>query len=148
MGDLTLTATASSGVFNSSLTAGFGINATPSGDNTTEFDTASTAGAESMTFSFNMAVTLNTIDLNSFSAGDTGFFTYSGGTIPIATDPFPFIQTITIAANEQVTFGVTSGSFALQSITVTAVPEPSTYAMIGLGAALLVGMQRFRRKSS
>ena len=31
---------------------------------------------------------------------------------------------------------------------VAAVPEPSTYAMIGLGAALLVGMQRFRRKSS
>lgn len=31
--------------------------------------------------------------------------------------------------------------------TTTAVPEPSTYAMIGLGAALLVGVQRFRRKS-
>ena len=30
----------------------------------------------------------------------------------------------------------------------TAIPEPSTYAMIGLGAALLVGMQRFRRKSN
>jgi hypothetical protein len=29
----------------------------------------------------------------------------------------------------------------------TAVPEPSTYAMIGLGATLLVGMQRFRRRS-
>ena len=27
------------------------------------------------------------------------------------------------------------------------VPEPSTYAMMGLGAALLVGMQRLRRKS-
>lgn len=27
------------------------------------------------------------------------------------------------------------------------VPEPSTYAMIGLGAALLVGVQRFRRKN-
>ena len=28
------------------------------------------------------------------------------------------------------------------------VPEPSSYAMMGLGAALLVGIQRFRRKSS
>jgi hypothetical protein len=28
-----------------------------------------------------------------------------------------------------------------------AIPEPSTYAMMGLGAALLVGIQRFRRKS-
>lgn len=30
---------------------------------------------------------------------------------------------------------------------VAPIPEPSTYAMIGLGAALLVGIQRFRRKS-
>ena len=28
----------------------------------------------------------------------------------------------------------------------TAIPEPSTYAMMGLGAALLVGFQRFRRR--
>ena len=33
-------------------------------------------------------------------------------------------------------------------LVATVVPEPSTYAMIGLGAALLVGIQRFRRKSS
>ena len=33
------------------------------------------------------------------------------------------------------------------SVAFTLVPEPSTYAMIGLGGLLLVGMQRFRRKS-
>jgi PEP-CTERM motif len=30
--------------------------------------------------------------------------------------------------------------------TITAVPEPATMAMMALGAGLLVGMQRFRRK--
>lgn len=147
MGGLTLTAAANTGIFNSAATTGFGINAAAAGDSTTEFDTY-TGGADSMTFSFSMPVTINTIDLNAFGAGDTGFFTYSGGTIPIATDPFPFVQTITLAANEQAMFGATTGSFGLQSITVTVVPEPSTYAMMGLGAALLVGVQRFRRKTS
>lgn len=33
-------------------------------------------------------------------------------------------------------------------LSANVVPEPSTYAMMGLGVALLVGMQRFRRKSS
>ena len=32
------------------------------------------------------------------------------------------------------------------SLSAAAVPEPSTYAMVGLGAALLVGIQRFRRR--
>ena len=32
-------------------------------------------------------------------------------------------------------------------VTGTVIPEPSTYAMMGLGAMLLVGFQRFRRKS-
>jgi hypothetical protein len=30
--------------------------------------------------------------------------------------------------------------------TITVVPEPTTVAMMALGASLLVGMQRFRRK--
>ena len=32
--------------------------------------------------------------------------------------------------------------------TTAPIPEPSTYAMMGLGAAMLVGIQRFRRKNS
>lgn len=43
-----------------------------------------------------------------------------------------------------------SSDFRLLSPTPDAfnvIPEPSTYAMIGLGGLLLVGMQRFRRKS-
>ena len=44
-----------------------------------------------------------------------------------------------------VSTGLRLDKFQLQA---DVIPEPSTYAMIGLGAALLVGMQRFRRKSS
>lgn len=32
-------------------------------------------------------------------------------------------------------------------LTANVIPEPSTYAMMGLGAALLIGLQRFRRKT-
>ena len=43
-----------------------------------------------------------------------------------------------------------SRGLALDNVVLSAnvIPEPSTYAMMGLGAALLVGIQRFRRKSS
>lgn len=145
VGGLTLTATANSGTFNSTASAGMGINASPSTtDSTTEFDEA-----DFMSFSFDQAVSFDSIDLNVFGA-DSGFLTYSGGTIQITTDPFTFTG-VNFAANEVVTFGNNSGSsFSLQSFTVTstAIPEPSTWAMIAVGVGLLAGVQRLRRKQS
>jgi hypothetical protein len=139
---LTLSASANSGTFNSTASAGFGINASPSTtDSTTEFDET-----DIMSFSFNQAVTLNTIDMNAFGAGsDTGFLTYSGGTIQITSDPFNF-SNVTLAANEVAMFGNNTGSsFSLQSINVTVVPEPATWMLMGVG--LLIGAQRLRRRT-
>ena len=139
---LTFTAAANTGTFNSTSTAGFGINGSESGDSTTEFDLT-----DSMTFSFSQAVTLNTIDLNVFGTTDSGFLTYSGGTVNITSDPFSFTG-ISLAAGEVVTFGANAGSsFSLQSLTVTpnaAIPEPSVYMLLGVG--LLFCGQRFARK--
>ena len=144
-GGITLTGAANSGVFNSTASLGLGINHALTGDQTALFDTA--AGVESMSFSFDQGVTLQAIDLNSWTNGtDEAFFTYSGGTIAITAEPFMPAGGIILAANEVVTLGATAGAFGLQSITV--IPEPSTYAMIAVGAALLVGRQRFRRKTS
>jgi hypothetical protein len=143
VGGLTLTATANSGTFNSTATEGFGINAAAAGDSTTEFDVT-----DVMSFSFNQPVSLDSIDMNLFGASDTGFLTYTGGTVQITSDPFAF-SGVNLAANEVAMFGNNSGaSFSLQSITVTVVPEPSTWAMITVGAGLLAGVQRFRRKQS
>lgn len=44
--------------------------------------------------------------------------------------------------------GVSQTVFDAISLDASAVPEPSTYAMMGLGAALLLGIQRLRRKNS
>ena len=66
--------------------------------------------------------------------------------------------TATGAIDEAVTFRLygsggssTASNWRIDDLNFTAsaalVPEPSTYAMIGLGATLLVGMQRFRRKN-
>jgi hypothetical protein len=137
---LTLSAAANSGTFNSTSTLGFGINASPSTtDTTTSFDET-----DAMTFSFNKPVTFNSIDLNLFGSGESGFFTYTGGTIQITTDPFTFTN-VSLAANEVVTFGNNSGSsFSLQSFNVTVIPEPATWMLMGVG--LLLGVQRLRRR--
>ena len=143
VGGVTLSASANTGTFNSTASAGFGINAAAAGDSTTEFDVT-----DVMSFSFNQAVDLVSIDLSVFGGSDTGFLTYSGGTIQINSDPFAFKE-VHLAANEVVTFGNNSGaSFSLESITITAVPEPSTWAMIVVGAGLLFATQRLRRKTS
>ena len=81
--------------------------------------------------------------------------TSNGSTWALASLPF----TVTGATDQAVTFRlygsggagtIGNGNWRIDdlSLTAQAVPEPSTYAMIGLGAALLLGIQRFRRKSS
>lgn len=140
-GGITLSAFADSGTFNSTTSAGFGINNTGT-DNTTEFDLTNV-----MSFSFDQAVTLTSIDFNAFTTTtDVGYLTYSGGTISLTADPTVFVG-VNIAANEVVQLGVTSGSFSLQSITVDAVPEPSVYMLLGVGL-LFCGQRFIRRKSA
>ena len=141
-GGLTLTATASSGTFNSTPAGGFGINAMPSDDITNQFDNQSTDGAEFMTFSFNQNVDFVSIELTEFGA-DEAFLTIAGITTIIGSNSFIFAPGTTLAANTDATFGFQSGNgFELASLAVMTVPEPRTYALLSGYCALAVVMLR------
>lgn len=143
-GGLTLTATASSGTFNSTPAAGFGINAMPSGDITNQFDNQSTDGAEFMTFSFNQNVDFVSIELTEFG-DDEAFLTIAGITTIIGSNSFIFASGTTLAANTDATFGFHSGNgFELASLIVAVVPEPRTYALLS-GCCVLAAVVLRRR---
>ena len=93
-------------------------------------------------FSSNIGTTVNV------TAGSNGVFantsfTLTGATFQNVSSPIEFRLYVQdgIADPDR---GILFDNVILNG---TAVPEPSTYAMMGLGAALLVGFQRFRRKS-
>jgi hypothetical protein len=135
-------------VFNGTST-NFGINATGVGDDTDRFDNG--IGIESMVFSFNTAGTFNTIDLSVLGADAEAVLSFDGGnsfdlfegsateTTGGATD----LHTITesFLAGQEITLAVSgtadpSTNFGLQAFTITAIPEPSTYALLFGGLAL------------
>ena len=99
------------------------------------------AGADNDTFSLYVAPTDVTTEAN-----NTPYMTYTWNAAG-ANEP----SNLTGAILRQGSSGPTVNFDNLlidSSFASVAVPEPSTYAMIGLGAALLVGMQRFRRRNS
>ena len=141
-GGLTLTASASSGTFNSTAIGGFGINAMPSGDITIQFDNQSTDGAEFMTFSFNQNVDFVSIELTEFG-DDEAFLTIAGITTIIGSNSFIFASGTTLAANTDATFGFHSGNgFELASLVVAVVPEPGSAVLLLGGLAMLAGRRR------
>lgn len=143
-GGLTLTATASSGTFNSTPAGGFGINAIAPDDITNQFDNKSTDGAEFMTFSFNQNVDFVSIELTKFG-DDEAFLTIAGITTIIGSNSFIFASGTTLAANTDATFGFHSGNgFELASLVVAVVPEPGTYALLSGCCALAAVMLRRR----
>ena len=104
----------------------------------------STAGAAPVVFAspftagtvYSISITYD-FDSNVASLSSPGF-----GTV-VATDTFDAALIGDFAFRQS----TAHGDVFIDSLSITAVPEPSTYAMMGLGAALLVGFQRFRRKS-
>ena len=127
--------TSTATTFLNSAGASFGIQST------NDFGTENTGfnGDESITISFNEAVVLQSValtglnsptDLLSFgtdvditqeSAGDDDIFDFAGGGL-------------VLAANEQIVISSGGGSsnLGISSITISAVPEPSSIALLGL----------------
>ena len=123
-----------------------------------------TTGTQNVTFALFSSATGFSI-ANQISA-----FTYTedsdGNVSTGSTDAFVNTGTITLPAATFANIGATEfriyvsdGGSTSTSLfakvdnvilngTTVAIPEPSTYAMMGLGAALLVGVQRFRPKTS
>jgi hypothetical protein len=149
----------SSTIFNGGAT-GFGINAVGTGDDTQLFD--NNLGIESMEFSFDVGGTFNTIDFELIVNSAEAVLSFAGGnsydifagsateTIGGSTD----IHTITetFLAGQKITLSVSGSagageSFSLQAFTITpsAIPEPSTYALIFGGLAFGVVLWKRRR---
>jgi hypothetical protein len=156
---ITLTAEAfldgvSSGTQINGASSSFGVNATGSGDETQRLD--NDLGVESIVFSFDIAGTLDSIDLRFIESSGTmeGELVFDGGntyqlnsvtatgTSDIATigESFTAGQSITLRIHSS---APASTNFALEGITITAVPEPSSFAIFaGLSALGFIGLRR------
>jgi len=124
----------------------FGINSGVSGDNTYRFESAF---HESVTFSFNKEVTITQLDLTHFDAAES--FSFGGQNINFvdltddSTDIYDFSTPLVIAANTSITMSASSGEIGIEAMNITAVPEPSSVSLVGLGVLAFAGVRKRRR---
>lgn len=152
VGGITLTATLfPDGVFNQTGSA-FGINAASGTDDTDEFDPG-----EGFTFSFSTHVILNSITVSSFGTTSSGLVSFNGGSaiasisstgITSLSSTFVTAGTILRFASNSADISLASSDFSLDSLTVTSVPEPSAFALLGGLAAVGFVASRRRRPSA
>ena len=145
VGGVTMTLTLfPDGVFNQTGSA-FGINAAAGTDDTDEFD-----AGEGFTFSFNHNVTLDSVSVSLFGAGDSARISYDGGSLigTLSATGTTLINSSLITSGTVLRFESLSGTFSLDSITVTAMPEPhATTAIAGAGILGLTLLHRLRLRS-
>lgn len=158
---VTLSASTTFGVFN--LTnSGFGPNQSGGGDDSDTFD--SNIGNESMTFSFSVAGTFDSIDFSgmtdsveqatiSFAGTGGGATTYDLIDDAVASDIAPssgdlFNIGYSFAADEVITltaFNTNGWSLEAFTITPTLVPEPTSFALLAGVISLSAVAARRRR---
>jgi hypothetical protein len=152
VGGITATLTAVVGVGGdlNQASSEFGINATGSGDDTSQLDGDN--GDEAVDITFNVPVFFTQVEVSLFGSNDLGRVTIAtespvditttGATDFLANNFVPLGQTVTVAY----VAGTIGNGFSFDSFTVVAVPEPTTAALLA-ASALSVGMI-WRRGSS
>lgn len=139
VGNVTVTMTLfPDGVFNQTGSA-FGINAVSGTDDPDEFDTG-----EGFTFSFDHNVTLDSVSVSLFGSGDSGRLSFDGGSIigTISATGTTVLNSSVITGGTILRFESLSGTFSLDSLTVTAMPEPDAFALFGGASALGLALLR------
>jgi len=109
---------------------------------------------EAWEFSFDTEIEFDTIDLSSYSSGQTGRLTFLDGTNAGAGEAFditsgsPTAIDYSVAADTTIRLqfvsntSTTDDTFQLDHMVVTAVPEPSSTALLGAGFALFALRRR------
>lgn len=131
------------GLLNATGTS-LGIN----GASDTDTDAFESAFGQFATFSFNQAVSITQLDFTSFdNTGEVfdfgGVVINNGDLSNGTTDVYDFVVPFEITANTQFTIQATSGTIGIEAMTLTAVPESSSIALLGLGG--LATLLRRRR---
>jgi hypothetical protein len=146
-----MTASTSADNFNAT-SSGFGINQSATGDDTDgiDFATSSDEGiVESFTLVFDQAVTLGNFVVSSFGASDEVTLTDGANTVATITSTgLTSLGSYSLGSSSTLTVTTTAGSYgngwSFDSITVSAVPEPGTYALLAGFSALSFVMLRRR----
>ena len=157
-GGLTVTLKAIGGALNRTG-SGFGINASGGSDDSDQIDDGSGV-TESVTIMFDQIVTFDQLVLSSFTPSETASLTIaSGSPIPMngtAKDIYNFSTDNTVLIGQSVMLAFSTGNgFSFDEFTVTlaestAVPEPATIILFGIGLAGLGGCflrERLKRQA-
>lgn len=140
---------------------GFGIGTAAGPNNIPPATTAEGAnlGAnETFTITFNQAVILDTLRLGGFetngianderltfaisSPSGSGTIASIGMSGNPSTSGYSFPANTRVDANVPISFTANAGRFRFDQITVSAVPEPASMALLALGAAAMLGRVR------
>jgi hypothetical protein len=121
--------------------SGGGLSST--GNGSEYFDTAS----EGWTFTFSRDVVLTAVN---FYAPDAGQQVISTNGTAISGSPFDddFSGSLFLKAGDSLTFGYNAGgtgTYGLDDFTITVIPEPATFAMLGVGGLAVMIIRRASR---